>query len=191
MPVPVPARPGRVLYATDGRDVLQNSPDGWEVDSPWLWWDGPAGGDGTGGPWGNPLPNDPTSFGMGGRPGATLPAMARCRALIADAIAGVPFQVFRGRDQIDTPTWILDPQNLADDGRKGSTVRNVALSAVEFWSSVFVSAIELGEGIVYSPRVDGSAFGDLGCFVLNPRDVEIERDRYYVNDVASTPPNSS
>jgi len=109
--------------------------------------------------------------------------MARCRALIADALAGVPFQVFRGRDQIDTPTWILDPQNLADDGRKGSTVRNVALSAVEFWSSVFVSAIELGEGIVYSPIVDGSSFGDLGCFVLNPRDVEIEADRYLVNDV--------
>jgi HK97 family phage portal protein len=176
----VPARPGRVLYATDGRDVLDNTPDGWEVDSPWLWWDGPAGSDGSGGPWGNPLPNDPTRWGGRG----ALPAMARCRALIADALAGVPFNVYRGRDQIDPPTWIHDPQNLADDGRKGSTVRNVALSGVEFWASAIVSAIELGEGIVYSPVLAaGESFGDRGCFVLNPRDVEIDHDRYYVNDV--------
>lgn len=186
--MPEPARPGRLLYATDGRDILDNTPDGWEVDQPWLWWDGPAGSDGgTGGPWGNPPPG--ADLPWLGR-GSALPAMARCRALIADALAGVPFNVYRGRDRVETPTWIGDPQNLADDGRKGSTVRNVALSAVEFWSSAIVSAIELGEGIVYSPMVDASgqldptvAFGDRGCFVLNPRDVEIERDRFYVNNV--------
>lgn len=182
MPNPSP-RPGRVLYATDGRDILNNTPDGWEIDQPWLWWDGPANSDGTGGPWGNPPPNSVGSFGGN----SALPAMGRCRSLIADALAGVPFNTYRGRDKIDTPTWILDPQNLADDGRKGSTVRNVALSAVEFWSSVFVSAIELGEGIVYSPMtdaagqlVDGVVFGDRGCFVLNPRDVEVERDMYLI-----------
>jgi HK97 family phage portal protein len=109
--------------------------------------------------------------------------MARCRALIADALAGVPFQVFRDRERLPTPTWILDPQNLAEDGRVGSSVRNVALSAVEFWSSVFVSAIELGEGIVYSPVLaEGESFGDRGCFVLNPKDVTIESDRYLVNN---------
>lgn len=171
------ARPGKLLYATDGRDVLQNTPDGWEVDQPWLWWDGPAGSDGTGGPWGNPPPR--ARFG-GGR---ALPAMARCRALIADALAGCPFQVVRGRDILPTPTWILDPQNLADDGRKHSTVRNVALSAVEFWSSVFVSAIELGEGVVYSPIAEGAAFGDAGCFVIDPRYLTVEGDLYLVNGV--------
>lgn len=177
-------RPGKLLYATDGRDILQNSPDGWEIDQPWLWWTG-NGSDDTGSGdvvWGNPPP------GADGQRGS-LPAMGRCRALIADALAGVPFACYQGRQQVETPTWIVDPQNLADDGRKGSTVRNVALSAVEFWSSVFVSAIELGEGIVYSPTTDDSGtvvsdFGARGCFVLNPRDVEIERDRYYVNDVA-------
>jgi HK97 family phage portal protein len=180
LPISPERRPGRVLYATDGRDILQNSPDGWEVDQPWLWWDGPADGDGTGGPWGNPPPGARSWFGGTG----TLPAMARCRALIADALAGVPFQVFRGREQLQTPTWIVDPQNLADDGRKGSTVRNVALSAVEFWSSVFVSAVELGEGIVYSPILDPEveSFGSRGCFVLNPKDVTIEDDLYLVNN---------
>jgi HK97 family phage portal protein len=108
--------------------------------------------------------------------------MGRCRALIADALAGCPFLVYRGRERLPTPTWILDPQNLAEDGRKHSTVRNVALSAVEFWSSVFVSAIELGEGVVYSPIAEGAAFGDAGCFVLNPKYLTVEGDRYLVND---------
>lgn len=177
------ARPGKLLYATDGRDILENTPDGWEVERPWLWWDGPAGGNGTGGPFGNPPP------GANGR-AASLPAMGRCRALIADALAGCPFQVFRGRDQITTPTWIEDPQNLADDGRKHSSVRNVALSAVEFWSTVFVSAVDLGEGIVYSPMTDGSdnidptvAFGDRGCFIINPKYLDVEGDQYLVNEV--------
>lgn len=193
MPVPV-VRPGKLLYATDGRDILQNTPDGWEVDQPWLWWDGPAGADdGTGGPWGNPPPGaDGIAFAGGG----TLPAMARCRALIADALAGVPFHVYRGRERLTTPTWILDPQGLSNDARVLSGVRNVALSAVEFWSSVFVSAVELGEGIVYSPALDDQGnydptrkfgTGDAPCFVINPRDVEIEAGRYLVNGVPIGP----
>src|SRR5262245_57510910 len=80
----------KVHTATDGRDVLINDPDGWEVDQPWLWWLGPAGGDGTGGPYGNPLtPNDPMGAG-------TLPAVSRCTSIICDTIAGLPWQVFRG-----------------------------------------------------------------------------------------------
>ena len=29
-----------MLYATDGRDILHNDPDGWEISQPWLWWTG-------------------------------------------------------------------------------------------------------------------------------------------------------
>ena len=32
------------LYATEGRDILHNSPDGWEVDRPAIWWMGNDGG---------------------------------------------------------------------------------------------------------------------------------------------------
>lgn len=186
------ARPGKLLYATDGRDILHNSPDGWEIDQPWLWWDGPAGsdgtGDGTGGPWGNPPPGARSTFGGG----SGLPAMARCRALIADALAGVPFNVYNpANEKLPTPAWILDPQNLADEGRRaGASVARVSLSAVEFWSSVFVSAVELGEGIVYSPRVDDNGnespetvpFGARGCYVLNPRDLDVEGGTYVVGE---------
>jgi HK97 family phage portal protein len=186
MPIPSSSRPGRLLVATDGRDILENSPDGWEIDQPWLWWDGPAGGDGTGGPWGNPPPGADSMFAGGG----TLPAMARCRALIADTLAGVPFQVFRGREQLPTPTWIVDPQGLQSDARMISSVSEVALSSVEFWSSVIVSAVELGEGIVYSPALDPNGaydptrrFGTSSSqlWVINPRDVTVDAYRYYVN----------
>ena len=167
--------PGRVLYATDGRDVLLNSPDGWEIDQPWLWWDGPAGGDGTGGPWGNPPPNAGLPDGRG-----ALPAMARCRALIADALAGVPWQVHRDTETLRTPDWILDPQGLRTDGRVSSTVLEVRLSAVEFWASFLVSSIELGEGIIYAPvrDVEGAPLPPL--FLLNPNNVEVHGGAYWV-----------
>lgn len=178
------SRAGKVFLATDGRDILENTPDGWEVEQPWLWFDGPANGDGTGGPWGNPPPNaavGPSSAG------STLPAMARCRALIADAIAGVPWEVYRGREKLTTPAWISDPQGLEGDQRIGTSVRDVVLSSVEFWSSFIVSAIELGEGIVYCPRTNdvGEVVRPWGppMYVLNPNDVEVENGGWVVNDV--------
>ena len=175
--------PGRVLYATDGRDILQNSPDGWEVDQPWLWWDGPAGGDGTGGPWGNPPPGAGSPLGGG----AALPSMARCRALIADALAGVPWDVHRGDEHLRTPDWILDPQGLRADGRVSTTVLDVRLSAVEFWASFLVSAIELGEGIIYAPvrDVEGAPLPPL--FQLNPSAVEVKAGAYWVGGTRLEP----
>jgi HK97 family phage portal protein len=172
------ARPGRVLYATDGRDMLRNDPDGWEVDQPWLWWDGPAGSaDGTGGPWGNPPPgaDDPFSSGK-----SALPAMARCRSLIVDALAGVPWEVHRDREKLRTPDWILDPQGLREDERITSSVLDVRLSAVEFWSSFLVSALELGEGIAYCPNLDATGAPLPPLFQLNPRDVQVEFGSWWV-----------
>jgi HK97 family phage portal protein len=183
-----PARPGRLLYATDGRDVLENSPDGWEIDRPWLWWDGPSGGDGTGGPWGNPPPGA-SDAGFGIATGRAIPAMARCRALICDALAGVPWEVYRGRDQLATPDWVLDPQGLADDARVGSSVSGMSLSAVEFWSSFLVSAVEHGEGIVYAPNLDSNGAPLPPLFQLNPRDVRVEGGYYWVDDVLLPPEN--
>jgi HK97 family phage portal protein len=159
--------------------MLRNDPDGWEVDQPWLWWDGPAGGDGTGGPWGNPPPGA-DSFGPGSGGKSALPAMARCRSLIVDALAGVPWEVHRGREKLTTPDWILDPQGLREDGRVTSSVLDVRLSAVEFWSSFLVSALELGEGIAYTPNLDAKGAPLPPLFQLNPRDVQVEYGSYWV-----------
>jgi len=179
----VEPRPGKLLYATDGRDILHNTPDGWEVDQPWIWWDGPAGGDGTGGPWGNPPPGaDGFGLGLGDTRGGALPAMARCRALICDALAGVPWNVYRGREQLRTPDWVMDPQGLRDDGRVTSAVLDVRLSAVEFWSAFLVSAVELGEGIAYVPNRDAAGAPVPPLFQLNPADVRVEKGSYWVGE---------
>ena len=71
---------GNIHTATDGRDILVNTPDGWEVDKQALWWDGPADGDGTGGPFGNPPPDaelGPTSSGWASPVVSRLPAADR------------------------------------------------------------------------------------------------------------------
>jgi HK97 family phage portal protein len=108
--------------------------------------------------------------------------------LIADALAGVPWEVHADRGKLPTPTWITDPQGLANDARIGTSVKDVALSAVEFWSSFVVSAIEYGEGFVFCPRTDASGTNVVRewaapLYVLNPTDVRTEGGSWFVNDV--------
>ena len=61
--MPIPYDPpsasglGAMHTATDGRDVLWNDPDGWEVDNPMLWWNGDAPSNPNAGhTMGNPIP---------------------------------------------------------------------------------------------------------------------------------------
>ena len=155
----VAERAAVVRYRTDGRDVLLNDPDGWEVEAPWLWWMGPGSpGDGEwgeGGPWGTPPPGgSPESvYGL-----AALPAVTRCTSLICDTIGGAPWAVRAGWDRLPTPAWISDPQALRIDGRvvDPGQVPEVRLSAMEFWSQWILAALWLGDGFVYAPIRDES-----------------------------------
>jgi HK97 family phage portal protein len=190
--LPVPPNPHPVAtegainihLATDGRDILMNTPDGWEVDQPWLWWDGPADGDGTGGPWGNPPPG--AEFGTPTWHGTSLPAVSKCLQLTADKLAGLPWHVFRGRDIQPTPLWITDPQGLARDGRRVMLDNpKIRLSAFDFWSSYLRSLILLGEGIAWTPRVEDAYGNPTGpivgpCHVLNPNHLELIDGEWYV-----------
>jgi HK97 family phage portal protein len=177
---------GNLHTATDGRDILINTPDGWEVDRQYLWWDGPADGDGTGGPFGNPPPD--AQLGPTGQGWAT-PVVSRCLQLTADKIAAMPWKTYRGRELIQTPSWILDPQNLAADGRRQQvTTKLVRFSAVDFWSQHLRSMILLGEGITYTPRVRDEDDQPTGPIVaplynLNPDILELTSDgRWWVPD---------
>lgn len=166
----------RVLTATDGRDVLFNQPDGWEVDQPWLWWLGP--GDGTLGPYGNPLvPGDPAGL-------ATLPAVARCTSIICDTIGGLPWRVVRGDyEQLATPDWISDPQATRLDGRVvGGPVLDNRLGAVEFWANWIVAALWFGDGYVYVPVRDSAGAPKPPLWQLHPHDVTVEAGTYWVGD---------
>lgn len=175
---------GRLHTATDGRDILINTPDGWEVDQQYLWWDGPADGDGTGGPFGNPPPDaelGPSSWGW------ASPVVTRCLQLTADKVAAMPWPTVRGVETVPAPSWISDPQNLAGDGRRtehGSKL--VRFSGVDFWSQHIRSMILLGEGITYTPRIrdeNGEPTGPIVAplYNLNPSHMELTPDgRWWV-----------
>ena len=176
---------GNVHTATDGRDILQNDPDGWEVEQPWLWWDGPANGDGTGGPWGNPPPG--AEYGTPSMKGTAIPASTRCTQLIA-GISGLPWKVYRGRDQLTTPAWITDPQGLQGDGRRRTGLTaDVKFSGVSFWKQHIISYLNWGEGITYTPRVrdeNGEPTGPIiaPIYNLHPGHVEVDGGKHYVED---------
>lgn len=179
---------GTIHTATDGRDILVNDPDGWEIDAPWIWWEGPANGDGTGGPFGNPPPG--AGFGGGNLGGlAPVPAVTRCLQLTADKVASLPWKVYRGRDTLEPPSWLTDPQALARDGRRPFAGNlGVRFSGLDFWAQHLRSTILLGEGITYTPRIrdeNGEPTGPIVAplYNLNPRYLELSDDgRWLVDD---------
>jgi HK97 family phage portal protein len=176
-PVSSPFSDGVVHTATDGREILYNDPDGWEIDNPGIWWDGPADSDGTGGPFGNPPPGAQNGYGQG------IPAVSRCLQLTADKTAGMPWKVYRGRDLLDSPAWLIDPQATARDGRRPFIGGDMAVrfSGVDFWSQHLRSMIMQGEGITYTPRIRDDNDEPTGPIIaplynLNPRYVELTPD---------------
>jgi HK97 family phage portal protein len=168
-----------LLHATDGRDVLFNSPDGWEVEQPWLWWLGP--GNGATGPFGHPIP------GAGGGSGyASIPAVARATGLIVDTIGTLPWHVYRDDvNRLSTPNWIADPQALRLDGRVVDTSQLVdaRLSRVDFWSEWIRSALWWGDGFAYVPVRDDTGAPKPPLWLLHPDDIEVrEGGDYWVGE---------
>lgn len=163
-----------VLTAGAGRDILFNSPDGWEVEQPGLWFVNTPP-DGT--VFGNPPPGAGDPYGF-----STLPAVQRCTSLIVDVIAGLPWHVIRGDwEQLATPSWVGDPQVKRVDGRVvGPMSVDTQLSAVEFWSTWITSALWLGDGYVYAPVRDSAGAPRPPLWILHPDYVEIRDGRYWV-----------
>jgi phage portal protein BeeE len=167
-----------LLTATDGRDVLRNSPDGWEVERPWLWWSG--SGSQIQGPFGNPIPG---SFN-GSKLGA-IPAVARCTSVIVDELAAMPWKVYRGRDQLSTPDWIADPQALRLDGRvvdpaaMGGMVR---LSHVDFWAAWLTDALWWGDGLIWAPSRDSSGAPKPPMALVHPFSWEFREREYWAGE---------
>jgi HK97 family phage portal protein len=171
----------RMHLATDGRDVLLNTPDGWEQDAPWLWWTGPAGSaDGTGGPYGSPLTTD-DPLGL-----TNSAAVARCTSIICDTIAGLPWYVRRGEyERLPTPDWIADPQALRIDQRivDPATLWEARLSTVEFWAQWINAALWFGDGYVYVPVRDEAGAPKPPLWQLHPSDVTIDGGTYWVGEI--------
>jgi HK97 family phage portal protein len=162
--------------ATDfGRDILINSPDGWEHDQQYMWWvDGPGSGTG----YGNPPPDAQFSGA------AALPAVLRCTSIICDTIAGLPWRVYRGYEQQPVPRWLDDPQLARSDARifAGPTVFD-ALSAVEFRTQWILSALWFGDGFLYTDGLDINGQPRPPLAVLDPTQLKIDvADRYGIRD---------
>jgi len=165
-----------ILTATDGRDVLLNSPNGWEVEQPWLWW---SGGGQIRGPFGNPIPG-----AFEGSQLAGIPAVARCTSIIVDELAAMPWKVYRGREQLDAPDWIADPQALRLDGRvvDPEAVPDVRLSHVDFWSSWLTDALWWGDGLIWAPNRDTTAAPRPPMWLIHPFDWDMREGGYWVGD---------
>jgi HK97 family phage portal protein len=171
----------QVHTATDyGRDILINSPDGWEHDQRQFWWiDGPGGGSPNA--FGNPPPGAGAELVSGAE---ALPAVLRCTSIIADTIAGLPWRVYRGFDQQLTPRWITDPQLLRDDRRiySGATISD-AMSNVEFYTQWIVSALWFGDGLAYAVNGLDLLTGQpkLPLMLLDPQRVELRPAERFKN----------
>ena len=174
------------LYATDGRDVLHNSPDGWEVEQPWLWWTGPAGSSGGGGPFGNPIPGADPSLQW-----VAIPAIRRATQIIVDTLVALEWVVRRGTEILPTPDWIGDPQALRMDGRvvDPDSVTGSRLSWMDFWCQWVASAFWFGDGYVWCPILDSFGAPKPPMFVLHPHDVAIENGAYWIDDEEIDPIN--
>ena len=167
-----------ILRATDGRDVLQNTPDGWEVTQPWLWWSGPPGGGQ--GPFGHPIPGASPTTGL-----TSIPSVGRASSLIVDTLATLPWHVYRGEtERLATPDWVADPQALRLDGRVVDTSAQdeTRWSPVDFWGEWILSALWFGDGFVYVPQRDAVGAPRPPLWILHPGDVEVRDGRYWVGD---------
>ena len=166
--------------------MLLNSPSGWEVEQPWLWWTGPANGNGALGPIGHPIPGASPTAGF-----ASIPAVARATNLLTK-LATLPWHVYRNdTERITTPDWIADPQALRVDERivDGDALHDCRLSGVDLWGQWILSASWYGDGFVWVPQRDTSGAPKPPFFVLHPLDVEVRDGSYYVGDVV-LPPSS-
>lgn len=170
-----------ILRGTDGRDVLLNSPDGWEVEQPWLWWSSTGGG-----PIGHPIPGASDPGGA-----AAIPAVSRATSLIVDTLAALPWHVYRdGTERLTTPDWLADPQALRLDGRvvdSATSLDATRMSLVDYWGQWLLAALWYGDAFAYVPQRDAAGAPKPPLWLLNPFDVAIVDGSYRVSDIELEP----
>jgi len=158
-------------------DLLLNDPDGWVIEQPDLHWLGPDtlssllafGKQGSGFATADAAAASLETSGGG------FPAITRATSLICDPLAGVPWEVVKGREQLTPPRWIADPQLARPDGRLTSWSADglSPLSAVSFWTQALVSALWYGDGFVWVPSRDINGAPVPPLFTLHPLLVDV------------------
>ena len=150
-----------------GRTITVNDPDGFPSGTPVIFQ--PSSG------FANPgftwLGSDSASWFQNPQMGAGLPAVSRALGLIADSIASMPWAVYRGRERLEEPPWLRDPQNAQQDRRLMSSLMADPMPVVAFRSQMLASLVMHGEAFVYAPRRDDGGYPLPPVFLLNPLDV--------------------
>jgi len=162
----------RTAHNKPGLDILMNDPDGWMIDQPQLRWLGPDQLSALLGT--QPGDNGSASLDVA-EPGNSFPAITRATSLVCDSLAGVAWQVKRGRDLLPTPRWIEDPALARPDGRISDwqpTGRN-PLGGVAWWAQVILSALWYGDAFVYVSSRDQSGQPIPPLLLLHPLLVDV------------------
>lgn len=150
-------------------DVITNDPDGYIYDLI------------TGQVPGYSVSSNPLSY-----VDRALPAFMRATQLISDTIAGLPWRLIKGRDTLDPPKWVTDPQLLRPDGRLGVPFRfPTSLNRMDFWAQLIVSMLWTGNGFLWSAADSyegGPKPGWPFLKVLNPAHVSFDWNNGYTID---------
>ena len=177
-----------ILRGTESKDVLLNSPDGWVTAAPWMIYTDPTYGT-------SPKIGDGGTFTSTGLKGAkapweqaalSIPGVARATGLIVDPLVSVPWGLYRETDdlpeELTLPSWLSDPMNSARDARLGPGFDVARYTHPEFWAEWVMSALLIGDGLVYAPRLDERGQPLAPLFLLNPDKVELKGGHYWVDD---------
>ena len=173
-----------LLRATDGRDVLLNSPDGWEVEQPWLYWLGP--GNGATGPVRSSDPRRQRRQRVRLDPRSRPSVEPDRRHDRHPAVAHVP----GGDGTVDDPR--LDHRPASPTPRRAcrrpdQRRTRPACPTSTIWGQWILSALWFGDGFAYVPTRDEQGAPKPPLWLLNPADVELRDGGYWVADERMNP----
>lgn len=149
---------GTSRFVRSNSNILLNSPDGWmsnQTSNQFWWVDSsleslqPSG--------------DVSSVAL------SIPAVSRAAGLIVDTISGLPFQLRRGLETLETPGWLDDPQLVRPDQRIMANVQPGRLNKMEFYGQWIYSALIYGNGFIYIDERDINGAPKSGAmYILHP-----------------------
>lgn len=168
---------GTSRFVRSNADILLNSPDGW-MSNPTgnqFWW----------------VDSSLESIQASGdfnEIALTIPAVSRSASLIVDTISGLPIELRRGLETLETPGWIEDPQLTRPDARIMSNVQPGRLNRMEFYGQWIFSALIYGNGFIYVDERDLNGQPRSGAMhILHPDLVDyVPGTGYFVKDPQTT-----
>jgi HK97 family phage portal protein len=168
---------GQSRFVRSNSNILLNSPDGWMENptSNQFWWVDSS------------LESLQPSADFSGV-ALSIPAVSRAAGLIVDTISGLPFQLRRGLETLETPGWLDDPQLVRPDQRIMSSVQPGRLNKMEFYGQWIYSALIYGNGFIYIDERDINGAPKSGAmYILHPDLVDyVPGTGYFVRNMEST-----